>query len=134
MCDPSFSSSPVCKRELWRHYLCSHICWLPVLYCTTCYAEKHHHSEIRKCYYCFILKDQLKNFSNFSVTYSLLLKCPGFLCVFSTPCTKAVDGYDQGAFSENMGKGQQDCTGTLSARTGNSCFSLCFISPTTFFQ
>lgn len=83
---------------------------------------------MRKCYYCLILKDRLKNFSNFSVTYSLLLKCPGFLCLFSTPCTNAVDGCDQGAFSENKGKGQQDCTGTLSAGTGNSCSLLCFIS------
>lgn len=89
---------------------------------------------MRKCYYCLILKDRLRNFYNFSVPYSLLLKCPGFLCLFSTPCTNAVDGCDQGAFSENKDKGQQDCTGTLSAGTGNSCSSLCFISPTTFFQ
>lgn len=75
-------------------FLCSDTCWLPILYCTTCYAEKNHHLEMRKRYYCLILKDLLKNFSSFSVTYSLLLKCPGFLCLFSTSHTKAVDGDD----------------------------------------
>lgn len=38
--------------------------------------------------FCFAVKDQPKHSPSFSASYSLLLKCPGFCCLFSIPCRK----------------------------------------------
>lgn len=66
--------------------------------------------------FCFIVKEQLKRSSSFSVSYFLLLKCPGFRYLFLTPCRKNV--------FKSTSEGRWDCTGALSATTGKSCFSL----------
>lgn len=105
-----WGTQALCGAWMQDEFLCSDTC---LFFIVPLVMQRSSITPDGEMLFCFIVKDRLKDSSGFSVSYSLLLKCPGFHCLFSTPCRKV--------FSRLWVK---DSGIALSATTGNSCFSL----------
>lgn len=83
--DPVWGTQALCGAWMQDEFLCSDTC---LFFIVPLVMQRSSITPDGEMLLCFIVKDRLKDSSGFSVSYSLLLKCPGFHCLFSTPCRK----------------------------------------------